>query len=100
MHSLIVIHGPVLLSWGAGHDLHLAMDWGGGVLHMGLWWLSVIHSHGSTEDNLVHFVLDEDQRPLVPYLAKFPPHVVDIHRNVIFDGLFTPGSLLKGLCHC
>ena len=67
LHVIIVIHGPVLLGWGAGH-LHLAMDWGGGVLHMGLWCLIVIHSHGSSEDDLVHFVLDEDQRPLVPYL--------------------------------
>ena len=37
MHGSIVIHGPVLLSWGACHNLHLAMDWRGGVLHMGLW---------------------------------------------------------------
>ena len=67
LHVIIVIHGPVLLSWGAGH-LHLAIDWRGGVLHMGLLWVIVIHAHGSTEDDLVHFVLDEDQRPLVPYL--------------------------------
>ena len=75
---IIVMHGPVLLGWGAGH-LHLAIDWGGGVLHMGLWCLIVIHSHGCTEDDLVHFVLDEDQRLLVPYPAKFSPHVVHIH---------------------
>ena len=69
MHGSIVIHGPVLLSWGAGHDVHLVMAWGGSVLHMGLWWLIVIHSHGSPEDHLVHFVLDQDQRPLVRYLS-------------------------------
>ena len=27
MHGSIVIHGPVLLSWGACHDVHLVMAW-------------------------------------------------------------------------